>query len=340
LGAVIALSLHHASVRCIWLIWPVLAGAVAGVAPPDAQAQATFARPVRILVPVAPGGTTDLTARLLAEGVRDSVGQPILVENRPGATGRIAAEALKRASADGTTFLLAPIVVTVLAPLVFRDLSYDPAKDFAPVAQVARYPFALAVRADHPARSMPEFVAWAKVNPSQASFATQGSGTLPHLFGVTVARASGANLVHVPYRSLAQIESELIAGQVAAAISGITDFLALDRAGRVRIIGTSETVRSPLLPSVQTFVEQGFPSLLATGWIAMYAPAGTPKPLIDHLSAAIAMALRTPDIRNKLMDLGVEPTGTTPDELASIIAADTAHWAPLVRAAGFAADGR
>lgn len=326
--------------RCIWLIRLVLVGAVAGVAPADAQAQAAFARPVRILVPVAPGGTTDLTARLLADGVRDSVGQPVVVENRPGATGRIAAEALKRAPADGTTFLLAPIVVTVLAPLVFRDLSYDPAKDFAPVAQVARYPFALAVRADHPARTVPELVAWAKANPSQASFATPGSGTLPHLFGVMVARASGADLVHVPYRSLAQIESELIGGQVAAAISGIADFLALGRAGRVRIIATSGTMRSPLLPSVPTFVELGFPSVVAIGWNAVYAPAGTPKPLIDHLSAAIAKAIRTPDIRNKLMDLGVEPTGTTPDELAAIVAADTAHWAPVVRAAGFAADGR
>jgi len=289
---------------------------------------------------VAAGGTTDLTARLIADGIRESVGQPVVVENRPGATGRIAAEALKHAAADGTTFLLAPIVVTVLAPLVFRDLSYDPSKDFAPVAQVVRYSFVLAVRPDHPARTVPEFVAWAKVNPAQARFGTAGSGSIPHLLGVMVSRATGTDLVHASYSSLAQVQSELIAGQIAAAISAFADFLALDRAGKVRIIATSATGRSPRLPAVPTFVEQGFPAVVAVGWNAVYAPAGTPKPLIDRLSVAIARALRTPAIREKLMDLGLEPVGTTPDELAAIIAADTAHWAPVVRAAGFAADGR
>ena len=325
---------------CAWLIRFALVGAVAGIALSDARAQVTFARPVRILVPVAPGGTTDLTARLVADGIRDSVGQPVVVENRPGATGRVAAEALKRAPADGTTFLLAPIVVTVLAPLVFRDLSYDPSKDFAPVAQVARYPFALAVRADHPARTVPQFVAWAKANPPQATFGTAGAGSVPHLIGTMVGRATGTDLVHVSYSSLAQVESELIGGQIAAAISAFADFLALERAGKLRVIATSGTGRAPRLPAVPTFVEQGFPSVVAVGWNAVYAPAGTSKPLIDQLSVAIARALRTPAIREKLMDLGVEPTGTTPDELAAISAADTAHWAVIVRAGGFAADGR
>jgi tripartite-type tricarboxylate transporter receptor subunit TctC len=155
-----------------------------------------------------------------------------------------------------------------------------------------------------------------------------------------VARATGTELVHVSYSSLAQVESELIGGQIPAAISAFADFLALERAGKLRIIGVSGTVRSPRLPAVQTFVEQGFPTVVAVGWNAVYAPARTPKPLIDRLSVAIVKALRTPDIRDKLTDLGVEPTGTTPDELAAIIAADTAHWAPIVRAAGFAGGGR
>ena len=328
------------NVRCARLIRFVLACAAAGIAVPDAHAQATFSRPVRILVPVAAGGTTDLTARLLADGIRESVGQPVVVENRLGATGRIAAEALKQAPADGATFLLAPIVVTVLAPLVFRDLSYDPARDFAPVAQVARYPFVLAVRPDHPARTVPEFVAWAKANPPRATFGTPGSGAVPHLLGVMIGRATGIDLIHISYSSLAQVESELLGGQTAAAISAFADFLALERAGKVRIIASSGTGRSPRLPAVPTFVEQGFPAVVAVGWNAVYAPAGTPKPLIDRVSVAIARAVRTPAIREKLLDLGMEPTGTTPDELAAIIAADTAHWAPIVRAAGFAADDR
>jgi tripartite-type tricarboxylate transporter receptor subunit TctC len=155
-----------------------------------------------------------------------------------------------------------------------------------------------------------------------------------------IGRATGTDLMHVSYSSLAQVESELIGGQIPAAISAFAEFLALDRAGRLRIIATSGIMRSPLLPKVPTFVEQGFPTVVAVGWNAVCAPAGTPKPLIDHLSAAIARTLRTPAIRERLLDLGVEPTGTTPDELAAIIAADTAHWTPIVRAAGFAVDGR
>jgi tripartite-type tricarboxylate transporter receptor subunit TctC len=187
---------------------------------------------------------------------------------------------------------------------------------------------------------VPEFVAWAKANPRQARFGTAGSGSVPHLLGVMVGQATGTDLVHVSYSSLAQVESELLGGQIPAAISAFGDFLALERAGKLRIIATSGTGRSPRLLAVPTFAEQGFPAVVAVGWNAVYAPAGTPKPLIDQLSAAIARALRTPATREKLMDLGVEPTGTTPDELAAIMAADTAHWAPVVKAAGFAAEGR
>jgi len=328
------------NLRCAGLIALVLSVATAGVVDLDAHAQATFTRPIRILVPVAAGGTTDLSARLLADAIRESIGQPVVVENRPGATGRIAAEALKHAAPDGTTFLMAPLVVTVLAPLVFRELNYDPAKDFAPVAQVARYSFAFAVRPDHPARTVPEFVEWAKAHPREARFGTAGAGGVPHLVGVMVGRATGVDLLHVSYSSLAQVESDLLGGQTAAAISAFADFLALEGAGRLRIIATSGTQRSPRLPGVPTFAEQGFPAVVAVGWNAVYAPAGTPKRLIDQLSVAIAGALRTPALREKLMDLGLEPSGTTPEELAAIIAADTAHWAPIVRAAGFAADGR
>src|SRR5262245_41132071 len=322
------------------LIRFLLLGAITGIAVQDAQAQATFARPIRILVPVAPGRTTDLTARLLAGSIGESVTQPVVIENRPGATGRLAAEALKYAPADGSTFMLAPIVVTVRAPLVFRDLNYDPAKDFAPVAQVARYPFALAVRPDHPARTVRELLALAKATPSNATLGTPGSGGVPHLLGVMVARESGVELVHVSYRSLTQVESELMGGQIAAAISAIAEFLELHRAGKLRIIATSGTVRSPLLPEVPTFAEQGLPRVSAVGWNAIYSPAGTPKPLIDRFSMAIVRALRTPGIRDKLTGLGLEPTGTTPEELAAIITADAARWSPIVRAAGFAAGQR
>lgn len=312
---------------------------VPALVPPGALAEATFPHPIRILVPVAPGATADVIARLVADGIKDSVGQPVIVENRPGATGRIAAEALKRAAPDGTTFLLSPMVVSVLAPLVVRDLGYDPAKDFAPVAQVARYPLVMAVRPDHPARTVPEFVTWAKANPLQATFGTAGSGSLPHLLGEMVARRTGADLVHVPYSSIGRVESELLGGQIASAIGAAGDFLALERAGKVRIIATSGMQRASRLPGVPTFAEQGLPDVVAMVWSAVYAPAGTPKPLIDRLSRAIARALQMPGIRERFRDFDVEPTGTTPDELGAIIAADTAHWAPIVKDAGLSVWG-
>lgn len=306
----------------------------------DASAQAAFTRPIRIVVPVTAGATTDVIARLVAEGIRESIGQPVFVENRPGATGRIAADALKRAAPDGTTLLVAPMVVSVLGPLVFRDLGYDPSRDFAPVAQISRYSLAMAVRADHPARTVPEFVAWARANAQRASYGTGGSGSLPHLLGVLVGRAADVAMIHVAYRNLGQVEAELLSGQIAAGITALGDVLSLESAGRLRIIATSGIERSTRVPEVPTFVEQGFPSVIASGWNAVYAPAGTPKAMLDQLSAAIASTLRTPAVRAKLTSLGVEPTGTTPDELTAIIAADIAHWTPIVKAAGFAPEAR
>jgi tripartite-type tricarboxylate transporter receptor subunit TctC len=304
-------------------------------APLDARAQGLVKGPVKLLVPVAAGGTSDVAARLLADHIRDAVGQPVHVENRTGATGRIAAEALKHAAPDGTTFLVAPIVVTVLAPLVFKQLNYDPGRDFAPVAQIASYQYVLVVPSDHPARTVPEFVAWARANPKQANFGTPGAGSVPHFAGVMIAQATGVALEHVPYKSLTPLLADVVGGQIASGISVIPDVIELARAGRLRIIATSGAGRSPLLPAVPTFREQGFAAIEVVGWTAVYAPARTPKAVIDQVSGAVARGLRTPEVRQKLVALGVEPTGTTPEALAAIIAADTARWAAIVRASGF-----
>jgi len=329
-GTGLALTARFGEILCC-LLWCVIATV-------DAHAQGQTTRPLRILVPVAAGGTSDITARLIADGMTDATGQPVVVENRPGATGRIAAEALKHAAPDGTTLLLAPIAVAVLAPLAFEQVGYDPVKDFVPVAQVAKFPYAFAVRPDHPARTVPEFVAWAAANPEQASFGTGGSGSLPHLLGVMVGSATGTKLIHVAYKGVAQVEADLMGGQIAASISALGDLIGLHRAGKLRILATSDAERSPLLPAVPTFREQGLATVEGVGWNAVYAPAGTPRPVIDHLSAVIVKFLRTPGVRDKFMSLGIEATGTTPEELAVIMARDTAHWAEVVRAAGFSGD--
>ena len=230
---------------------------------------------------------------------------------------------------------MAPLAIPVLTPLAARHLDYDPARDFVPVAQVAEFAIAFAVRPDHPARTVPEFVAWARSNPALASFGSPGGGGLPHLFGFMIGRAAGIELVNVPYRSATPLAADLMGGQVASGTGALSDFIELHRAGRLRIIGTSGARRSSLAPEVPTFKEQGFAAVEGTGWTALVAPAKTPEAVIHRWSSAIVAALRTPELREKLIRLGVEPTGTTPEALAAIIAADTARWGPVVKAAGF-----
>ena len=316
----------------------LIAAAIVVLAPTNTHAQQLPYGSIRILVGFAPGGTTDIAARLIAAEISEASGRTIIVENKPGASGRIVAEALKNATPDGTTLMLVPIVVPVIAPLVWKDLSYDPAKDFAPITHVAGYQYAFFVGLDHPARTMQELVAWMKAHPKQANFGTPGAGSLPHFLGMMIGKAAGIDMVHVAYKGIAPLATDLMGGRIPAAVDALSDVLELHRAGNLRIIATSGAKRSPLLPNVPTFKEQGFPAIEASGWIAMYAPAKTPKPVIDQWSGAIVRALQTPAIRQRLIELGYEPTGTTPEELAAIMAADTARWAPIIKASRFSAD--
>lgn len=304
----------------------------------SAIAQAPVRGPIRILVGFTPGGTTDTAARLLAADVQDALGVPVLVENKPGAGGRIAAEALVHAAPDGSTLLLVPLFVPVLAPLVFKHLNYDPVTDFAPVTQVATYPIAFFVGADHPARTLPEFVAWAKANPAHADYGTVAAGSLPHFFGVMIGKASGIDMVHVPYKGIASLVTDLLSGQLGAGVDALSDVLAQHRAGKIRIIATSGTQRSKLLPTVATFREQGFADIEGDGWIGMYAPAKTPQGVLDRVSAALVASLRNRELREKLVTLGLEPTGTTAAAFADIVKRDTVRWKPIVEASGFTAD--
>jgi tripartite-type tricarboxylate transporter receptor subunit TctC len=315
-----------------------VAAAVAAAAPAGAAAQGRPKQVVRILVPIPTGGQSDVVARLLADALREGSGQPLVVDNRPGGSGRIAVDALKSAAPDGATLLFAPFAVPVIVPLVTKEPGYDPAKDLAPVSQVSKYVFGFAVAAGHPAGTLPEFVAWARANPARATFGTPGAGSLPHLLGVMLRQAAGIELEHVAYKGAAPAEADLMGGQIAAGVSALWDFVPLHRAGKLRILATSGAGRSSLVPAVPTFREQGYPSLEAAGWHGVYAPVGTPKGVIDRYSTTIVAALRTPALREKLVALGLEPTGTTPEALAAIMADDTRRWRPIVKASGFTAE--
>lgn len=318
----------------LWCVVVVVAGA-ASVAPPPAHAQSPAGPSLRILAVLPPGSTSDTVARLVAVALNERLGRPAIVDNRPGGSGRVAVDALKAAAPDGNTLLLAPVFVPVIAPLVLKDLRYDPSKDLVPVAQVGKYAFALAVATTHPARSVGEFVTWAKANPSQATVGNPASGSLPHFVAFALGQAAAVSFLHVPYKGPSQMESELIGGQIAAAIGTATDYVALHRAGKLRVLATSSQARTAMLPDVPTFREAGFPAIEFAGWHGLYAPRGTPHAVVDELSQTIVQALRSAPLREKFVLLGLEPTGTTPGELEAIMASDRARWAPVIKASGF-----
>jgi tripartite-type tricarboxylate transporter receptor subunit TctC len=295
-------------------------------------------RPVRILVGFPAGGESDVIARLLVDRMKTSLDAPVIVENKPGAGGILAAELLKNALPDGRTLMISPIAVTVFAPLTHAKLRYEPTKDFAPVSLAANFQMALAVGPGSPAKTLHEYIAWARANPANATYGVPIAGGPTHFFGVMLARATGVDLTVVPYKGSAPFVSDLVGGQVPAGITALSQLLKHHEAGKLRILAASGPQRSSIAPDVPTFVELGFAAIEGTGWQAFHTRAGTPRETIDRLSAAIASAIKSREISARLLALGLEPVGSTPDELASRAAEDTARWAPIVRASGFRAN--
>jgi tripartite-type tricarboxylate transporter receptor subunit TctC len=314
----------------------LLALPAAALLPAAARAQAD--RNIRILVGFPPGGSIDIVARLLAERMKDELKANILIENKPGAGGRVAADLLKSAPADGSTFMLTPVVVPVLAPLVFSKLNYNPATDFAPVGHVCSFNFALSVPASLPVRTVPEFVAWLKANPQKANFGSPAPGSLPHFFGEMISRDAQADMVHVPFAGGAAMMTAIMGGQVSAGIDVLLESLEAHRSGKVRILAISGERRSAVLPDVPTFRESGFPNIVASGWFGMYAPARTPEASITAMNRALNRALTQPDVLDRFGKLALEPGGGSAADLTRLEQSSTARWAPVVKATGFRAD--
>ncbi len=305
---------------------------------PVAGAQDKFDKPVRIVVGFAAGGTADIIARVVAEKLKDTLGQPVIVDNRPGAIGRIAAEAVKSAAPDGTTIMVMPIGPMAVVPHTTKSISYDALNDFAPVALGATFQFAIAAGPESGARTWQEFVAWARAHPDKAAYATSGAGSLPHFFGVLLSREIGVDMVHVAYKGSAAYINDLIGGQVPVAIDAIADLTELHRAGKIRVLASSGATRSTALPEVPTFNELGLKNVEAIGWFGFFAPAKTPAAIVDTLNRGINRALQSPDVVDKLSHLGMDPATGTPAEFSKILAADYAKWGPIVKRSGFTAD--
>lgn len=252
---------------------------------------------MRIFVGFPPGGLPDLVARAVADQLRQSFGVPVVVENRPGANGRIAGQAVKNAAPDGNTFLVAPASNIVHLPHVYSDLGYDPLKDFAPVAQMVENDFAFTISSKIPATNLREFAAWCAKNPDKATFASPGAGSSPHLMGVMVAKSLGTKLTHVPYKGSSFALTDLIGGHVSAMMSSTSFVVQQHKNNQVRILATTGRSRSSVLPQVPTFQEQGMAELTLTEGTWLLAPAKTPQTIIDKASDAAVLSVQGPEMQ-------------------------------------------
>ena len=313
--------------------------ALPGVALLGGAAHAQVPAQSKILVGFAAGGGADLIARMLAERMRDTLpGTQFVVENRTGAGGKIAVDALRASPPDGSAILLAPLISPVLSQLVYRNPGFDPAKDMAPIGMVGHFQYALAVGASHPAKTMQEFVAWLKANPTKANFGSPSPGSLPHFFGIMLGKAIGVEMVHVAYRGGAPMLTDLIGGQIACGFDTHIELIELHKSGRIRMLASFADKRSALIPDVPTMTELGYKDAQASGWYSMWAPAKTPPATIAALNKALNAALVHPDIREKLLRTGTEPATSTPEALEQFRLAEIEKWRPVIAASGFKAD--
>jgi tripartite-type tricarboxylate transporter receptor subunit TctC len=313
----------------------LLAAACIGLAGPAAAQDGT----VRIIVGFPPGATSDALARVLAEHMQRTLKQNVIVENKVGAGGRIANELVKAAPADGTTLLMTPVATMAIFPHSYAgQLRYDPVKDFAPVSHLTNFQVGLGVAANVPAKSLAEYVAWVKADPAKNGFyASAASGSIPHFFGVMFAKSAGLTLTHVPYKGTAAAMTAIAGGEVSAISTVAADIRALVTGGRARLLAVAGEQRDATFPEVPTFRELGY-DLVAKPWYGLFAPAGTPPAALDRLANAAMAAINDPALNKRLVEMGLEPTGTGPDRLAAALKEDLERWGPPIKASGFKGD--
>jgi len=296
-----------------------------------AVARAQERRPLRIVVPFPPGGSVDIVSRIAAPAIAEALGTQVVIENRGGAGGMIGTASVAQSPPDGTTIVWGNIATHAINPSVYERMTYDPVADFAPVTLAARIDFMLVVHPSVPAHSVTELVDLARREPSRLSYASAGSGSLPHLMTEMLKRAAGVQIEHVPFRGGGQLLIDLVAGNVSMAIADIAGLQPHVRAGRLRGLAVAGPQRSALMPDLPPIADT-LPGVEGTAWHAVFAPARTPPDVVDRLNRAIAGALTRPDNRDRLLASGAEPIGSGPAELAAFQRAEMQKWATIARA--------
>lgn len=293
-------------------------------------------RPIKILVGVPPGGSTDTVTRMFAEWLRESWSQPTVVENRPGANTAVAAEAVSRAAPDGYTILLATNA-HITIPLLSK-LTYDPIKDFIPVGTVGVSRYVMSVHPSVPANTLQEFIAYAKTRPGQLNYGSSGNGGGSHINGEVFNRLAGVQIQHIPYKGAGPALTDTIGGQVQVSYNTPLAVAAHVNAGKLKPLAVTGPKRAPQLPQVPTFAEAGLPAFQEKAWYGVFLPAGTPKPIVDKLSAEITKMLSSPSIKEKLEKQGTEPLLSTPEQFTALLRAETGELAKLIKSANIKID--
>lgn len=320
------------STKLCWVIGITFAITVFGVCQGSAQ---EIKGPVKIIVPYPAGGGSDVVARLIADKMKDILGQTVIVENKPGAGGRIGTEYAKGQPADGSSMLVMNPALFVVNPFVFSKLPYDPDKDFTPVSQIMVYQFVLSVPASSPIKEVKGLIEWVKKNPSLANYGSPAAGSLPHFFGLMIGKYAGVEMVHASYSGSAPLVTALIGGQIPIGIDTY-DAQSAYHPDKIRILATAGATRKH--PNIPTFKELGYKDIEGEGWNGIVVPAKTPKPVVAKLNQAIIKAVKMPDVKQKIEQLGSDMTGTPAEEFAKIIKQDRERWEPIIKASGFKAE--
>lgn len=312
------------------------AAALSGLASPAlAQAPWPNAQPIRLVVPFAPGGTTDIIARILSAELSRRIGQTVLVENRPGAGGTLGTGQAARAAPDGYTLVLSLISAMVVGKVLYGDrIPWEPDRDFAQVAMVMSTPYLILVRPDLPIRTLAELVAEARRRPEGLSYGTSGTGGMPHLVMVRFLQAAGIQMTHVPYRGAAPVVTDIAAGVLPMMVDSLTAASANIRSGALRALAHSWPERVPAFPDIPTFREAGFGDLVVDGWSGIAAPAGTPRPILERLAQAVRETLAAPEVQRRYAETATAPGRLFLDDAQRFVREEIATWTPVIRASG------